>query len=263
MREIGSGNVLFEIDGHRADVVLDRPTKRNAMNQPLLRDLRAALEEVETADDVRVMTLSGAGPVFCAGMDLEMMRERGGDDGESLEMNLDDITEFIDGMDVVSVASIKRAAVAGAFELVLPMDFRIISREAKYGVIEVTLGIFPFGGATQRLPRLVGLSKAKEIVLSGELIDAQDAEDMGLVHEVVDDPEAIDERVRAYADDLAENAPLGMESARRLLNGALDMPLDEGLALESTMGERLIRTDDYTEGFTARIEGREPEFDGK
>ena len=263
MREIGNGNVLLGVEGHRADVVLNRPEKRNAMNQPLLRDLRTALEEVDAADDVRVMTLSGEGSVFCAGMDLEMMRARGGDEGESLDVGLDDITHFIEEMDVVSVASIKRGAIAGAFELVLPVDFRLISRDAKYGVIEVTLGIFPFGGATQRLPRLVGLSKAKEIVLTGDYIDPQEAKDIGLVHEVVDDPDEIDERARAYADDLAENAPLGMASARELLNSALDVPLDEGLAFESAMSERLTETDDYTEGFTARIEGREPEFEGK
>ena len=262
MREIGNGDVLLGVEGHRADVVLNRPEKRNAMNQPLLRDLRATLEEVDAADDVRVMTLSGEGSVFCAGMDLEMMRARG-EEGESLDVGLDDITHFIEEMDVVSVASIKRGAIAGAFELVLPVDFRFISRDAKYGVIEVTLGVFPFGGATQRLPRLVGLSKAKEIVLSGDFVDPREAEDIGLVHEVVDDPEAVDERAKAYADDLAENAPLGMESARGLLNSALDMPLQEGLALESAMGERLTETDDYTEGFTARIEGRKPEFEGK
>ena len=263
MREIGNGNVLLDVEGHRADVVLDRPEKRNAMNGALLRDLKSALEEVDTDDDVRVMTLSGNGPVFCAGMDLEMMRDRGGDEGDSLDVGLDDVTQFIEGMDVVSVASIKRGAIAGAFELVLPVDFRIISRDAKYGVIEVSLGIFPSGGATQRLPRLVGLSKAKEIVLSGEYVDPVEAADIGLVHEVVDDPNDVDERAKAYADELAENAPLGMESARELLNSALDMPLDEGLAFESAMGEQLTETDDYTEGFTARIEGREPEFEGE
>ena len=263
MREIGNGNVLLDVEGHRADVVLDRPEKRNAMNGALLRDLKSALEEVDTDDDVRVMTLSGNGPVFCAGMDLEMMRDRGGDEGDSLDVGLDDVTQFIEGMDVVSVASIKRGAIAGAFELVLPVDFRIISRDAKYGVIEVSLGIFPSGGATQRLPRLVGLSKAKEIVLSGEFIDPVEAADIGLVHEVVDDPDDVDERAKAYADELAENAPLGMESARELLNSALDMPLDEGLAFESAMGEQLTETNDYTEGFTARIEGREPEFEGE
>jgi enoyl-CoA hydratase/carnithine racemase len=263
MREIGNGNVLLDVEGHRADVVLDRPEKRNAMNGALLRDLKSALEEVDTDDDVRVMTLSGNGPVFCAGMDLEMMRDRGGDEGDSLDVGLDDVTQFIEGMDVVSVASIKRGAIAGAFELVLPVDFRIISRDAKYGVIEVSLGIFPSGGATQRLPRLVGLSKAKEIVLSGEYVDPVEAADIGLVHEVVNDPDDVDERAKAYADELAENAPLGMESARELLNSALDMPLDEGLAFESAMGEQLTETDDYTEGFTARIEGREPEFEGE
>ena len=263
MREIGNGNVLLDVEGHRADVVLDRPEKRNAMNGALLRDLKSALEEVDTDDDVRVMTLSGNGPVFCAGMDLEMMRDRGGGEGDSLDVGLDDVTQFIEGMDVVSVASIKRGAIAGAFELVLPVDFRIISRDAKYGVIEVSLGIFPSGGATQRLPRLVGLSKAKEIVLSGEYVDPVEAADIGLVHEVVNDPDDVDERAKAYADELAENAPLGMESARELLNSALDMPLDEGLAFESAMGEQLTETDDYTEGFTARIEGREPEFEGE
>jgi enoyl-CoA hydratase/carnithine racemase len=263
MREIGTGNVLLDVEGHRADVVLNRPEKRNAMNQALLGDLRAALEEVDGHDDVRVMTLSGKGPVFCAGMDLEMMRERGEEDGEELEVGLDDVTRYIDDMDVVSVASIKRGAIAGAFELVLPVDFRLISRDANYGVIEVTLGIFPSGGATQRLPRLVGLSKAKEIVLSGEYIDPEEAEEIGLVHEVVDDPDSIDERAKVYADGLAENAPLGMASARGLLNSALDVPLDEGLDHEAALGERLTETDDYTEGFTARIEGREPEFEGK
>ncbi|MFC5973520.1 enoyl-CoA hydratase/isomerase family protein [Halomarina salina] len=263
MREIGDGNVLLDVEGHRADVVLNRPEKRNAMNQALLRDLRQALEEVDATDGVRVMTLSGKGSVFCAGMDLEMMRERGEEDAEGLDVGLNDVTHYIEDMDVVSVASIKRGAIAGAFELVLPVDFRLISRDAKYGVIEVTLGIFPSGGATQRLPRLVGLSKAKEIVLSGEFVDPEEAREIGLVHEVVDDPEAIDERAREYADDLAENAPLGMAAARGLLNSALDVPLDEGLAHESAMGERLTETDDYTEGFTARIEGREPEFEGR
>ncbi|MFC7157594.1 enoyl-CoA hydratase/isomerase family protein [Halomarina halobia] len=263
MKEIGNGNVLLDVEGHRADVILNRPEKRNAMNESLLRDLRTALEKVDAADDVRVMTLQGKGSVFCAGMDLEMMRKLGRDDSETLDVGLDDITHFIDEMDVVSVASIKRGAIAGAFELVLPVDFRIISRDAKYGVIEVTLGVFPSGGATQRLPRLVGLSKAKEIVLSGDYIDPLDAKEIGLVHEIVDDPDETDERAMAYADDLAENAPLGMKSARELLNSALEMPLDEGLAFESAMGERLTETNDYTEGFTARIEGRDPEFEGK
>jgi enoyl-CoA hydratase/carnithine racemase len=263
MQSIGNGNVKVEIDGHRADVVLSRPEKRNAMNEALLSDLRAALEEVEENDDVRAMALLGEGSVLCAGMDLEMMRGRADEDASDLETGLDDVTEYIEEMSIPSVASIKGAAIAGAFELVLPVDFRIISSDASYGVVEVQLGVFPSGGATQRLPRLIGLSKAKEIVLSGELIDPEEAEQHGLVHEVVEDREDVDDRARERADALAENAPLGMERARKMLNSAFDMPLEEGLELESALGEQLIDTDDYEEGFTARLEGRDPEFEGE
>lgn len=263
MQEIGSGNVLLEIDGRRADVVLNRPAKRNAMNEALLADLREALETVEADDEVRAMALLGADPVFCAGMDLEMMRERGEQNDPELETGLDDVTQFVDDMTVPSVAGIKRAALAGAFELVLPVDFRIISAEASYGVVELDLGAFPSGGSTQRLPRLVGLSKAKELVLTGELIDPHEADECNLVHEVVDDPDDVDDRARAWADDLAEKAPLGMERARRMLNAAFDVPLDEGLALEGALGEQLVHTDDYTEGMTARLEDRAPEFEGR
>ena len=160
------------------------------------------------------------------------------------------------------IAAIEGAAVAGAFELVLPVDFRIIAEDASYGLLEVTLGVFPSGGGTQRLPRLVGLSKAKEIVLTGDLIDPQEAADCNLVHEVVA-PDEVAPTAREWADNLAENAPLGMEAARELLNTALDVPLEQGLELESARGARLVETDDYTEGFTARLEGREPEFEGK
>lgn len=263
MREIGSGNVKLDVENHRADVILNRPEKRNAMNEALLGDLLEALEEVEGDDDVRAMTLLGEGAVFCAGMDLEMMKERGEENDPALETSLDDVTHFIEDMSVPSVAGLKRAAVAGSFELVLPVDFRIISADAHYGLLEVTLGLFPSGGGTQRLPRLIGLSKAKEIVMTGDLIDPREAEEMGLVHEVVEDAEDVDERARDWADNLTENAPLGMERARGLLNSALDMPLEEGLQLESVLGEQLVGTHDYNEGFTARLEDREPEFEGR
>ena len=263
MREIGSGHVTLETVDSRAEVRLNRPEKRNAMNGPLLTDLKTALEEVEADDDVRALVLLGEGPVFCAGMDLEMMRDRGEGDSPEMETSLDDVTHFIDGMTVPSVAGIEGAAVAGAFELVLPVDFRVIDSDANYGLLEVNLGVFPSGGATQRLPRMVGLSKAKELVLTGELIDPEEAADCNLVHEVVEDPDDVGDRAREWADNLAGNAPLGMEHARELLNSALDTPLSEGLEQEAARGQELVDTDDYTEGFTARLEGREPEFKGK
>jgi enoyl-CoA hydratase/carnithine racemase len=262
MDSIGTGLVSLDVDGHRADVILDRPDKRNAMNEALLGDLRTALEEVEAAEDVHAMTLLGNGPVLSAGMDLEMMSGRA--DGETeLEHTLDDVTHYIDDMSIPSVAGIKGAAIAGAFELVLPVDFRVIEADAKYGVKEVKLGIFPSGGATQRLPRMIGLSKAKELVLTGEFIDPEEAKQVGLVHEVVEDAADVDDRARDWADNLASNAPLGVQRARGLLNSALDMPLEEGLQLEGVLGRELVDSHDYEEGFTAELEGREPEFEGR
>lgn len=263
MRQIGSGFVKLDIDGHRADVVLNRPDKRNALTEAVMSDLIEALETADAADGVRAVALLGEGPVLCAGMDLEMMHERGEAGRADLDPGIEDVTATIDELSVPSVAGIKGAAVAGGFELVLPMDFRVIDADAAYGVIEVRLGTFPSGGSTQRLPRLVGLSKAKEIVLTGDLLDPAEAERIGLVHELVEDAEDVDDHTRQLADGLAANAPLGMARARRMLNQALDVPLNAGLDLERELGKALVHTDDYSEGFTARLEDREPEFQGR
>jgi enoyl-CoA hydratase/3-hydroxyacyl-CoA dehydrogenase len=252
----------IETDGHRADVVIDRPDKRNAMNPQVIADLTTAFERVSGADGVRAVTLLGAGEVFCAGMDLNMMRERV-EDGSDLDRDaFPDLLDAVASCEQPVVAGIKRAGPAGAFELTLPCDMRVLGEDARYGVIEVQLGTFPHGGATQRLPRLVGLSKAKEIVLTGEFVDPEEAHDIGLVHEVCPDEE-VDARARALADDLCSNAPLGLRNAKRALDAAPEMPLDEGLALERSLGRELDDTADYREGFDARLEGRDPEFQGE
>lgn len=262
MESVGTGLAGIESDGPRADVYLSRPEKRNAMTEDLMRDLTAAFETVSADDDIRAVTLLGEGPVFCAGMDLHMMRERVEADSE---IDRDVFPGLLDAIETARqpvVAGIKTAAPAGAFELTLPCDFRVIGSDATYGVIEVKLGTFPHGGATQRLPRLVGLSKAKELVLTGEFIDPEEALDCGLVHEVCD-PDEVDERARAFADRLCENAPLGLRNAKRALNAALETPLQQGLEYERSLGRELDDTRDYREGFEARIQEREPEFRGE
>ncbi len=262
MESIGTGLASVETNGHRADVYLSRPVKRNAMTVDLMRDLTAAFEEVGDDDGIRAIALLGEGPVFCAGMDLDMMRDRARPD-ESVEWEwFSTLLETIEAVRQPVVAGIKGAAPAGAFELTLPCDIRILGSEASYGVLEVKLGTFPHGGGTQRLARLVGLSKAKEIVLTGEFVPPEEALHCGLVHEVVA-PEAVDERAKAFADDLCEKAPLGVERAKRLLNAAFDLPLEQGLALEESLGRGLDDTRDYREGIEARLEGREPDFEGK
>lgn len=262
MREIGSGLVRIEVEGRRADVILDRPAKRNAMNMAMIDDLTAAVREVDTDDDIWAATLLGDGPVFCAGMDLEMMEVGGRAEHRERAAAFRELLDAIDATTTPVVASIKRAAVAGAFELTLPADFRIIGQDAKYGVVEVKLGIFPSGGSTQRLPRLVGLAKAKELVLTGEYIDPAEAERCDLVTEVVA-PDAVDERAREIADELTKNAPLGIRQAMTALGHAFDVPLDDGLDIERYLANELYDTRDKEEGIAARREDREPEFEGR
>ncbi len=262
MESIGTGLAGIETDGHRGDVYLSRPDKRNAMTVDLMSDLTAAFEEVGTDEEIRAITLLGEGPVFCAGMDLEMMRDRARPE-ETVEWErFSELLETIETVGQPVVVGIKGAAPAGAFELTLPCDIRVLGSDAAYGVIEVKLGTFPHGGGTQRLARLVGLSKAKEIVLTGEFVPPEEALRCGLVHEVCD-PGGVDERAREFADDLCENAPLGMERAKRLLNAAFDVPLEQGLALEESLGRELDDTHDYREGIDARLEDRKPEFEGR
>jgi enoyl-CoA hydratase/carnithine racemase len=260
--EMDHGLARVETDGHRADVVLDRAHKRNAMSEQLMRDLTEAFRTVEDLEDVRSVVMLGEGPVLCAGMDLEMMRERA-DAPEEFDHGLfPDLLDTIADCPLPTVAAIHGAAPAGGFELSLPFDFRVIGSDAKYGVIEVQLGTFPHGGATQRLPRLVGMAKAKEFVLAGEFIDPEEAERHGLVNEVVE-PGAVKDRARELADDLATNAPLGMVRAKELLNAAPEMSVDEGLSFERALGREIYETHDYREGIQARLDGRDPEFENR
>ncbi len=260
MESIGTGLAGLETDGHRADIYLTRPEKRNAMTIELMRDAIAAFERVDADEEIRAIALLGEGPVFCAGMDLEMMRDRAEPDVDIEWEQFPKLLETIESVRQPVVAGIKRAAPAGAFELTLPCDLRVLGSDAAYGVIEVKLGTFPHGGGTQRLARLVGLSKAKEIVLTGEFIPPEEALNCGLVHEICE-PEAVDERARALADELCSNAPLGIERAKRLLNVAFDVPLEQGLALEDSLARELDDTRDYREGIEARIERRDPKFE--
>lgn len=260
--EIGAGNAMIERDGHRADLYLNRPEKRNAMNQDVIADLTEGFRIVDEDPEVRAVALLGKGPVFCAGMDLNMMYES--DQNQHIERgsNFRELLDTIDGTRTPVVAGIKGAAIAGGFELTLPADLRVLGEEAKYGVIEVELGLFPSGGTTQRLPRLVGLGKAKEMVLTAEYIDPREADRINLVTDVVPD-ETVDDRVRELADEITGKSPLGIRRAMEAFTHTFDVPMSDGLDVETYLSHDLYGTEDRKEGFKARLEDREPEFKGR
>lgn len=262
MQEIGSGTAVVAFEDQRADVWLNRPDKRNAINQDVIRDLTEAIDLVDDREDVHAMALLGKGPVFCAGMDLEMMFSADHDEHAEFHTKLRDLFDAIEAVSVPTVAGIKKAAVAGAFELALPADFRVLGADATYGLRETKLGIFPSGGSTQRLPRLIGLSRAKDLVMRSDFIDPEEAERIGLVHEVVE-PGTVDAEAQALADELATRAPLGMERAKECLDAAFDVSMEEGLDMEHERAVEIWDTHDRREGFGAALEDRDPEFRGE
>lgn len=257
-----NGHVRIDREGERADVVIDRPDKRNAMNEEVVDDLVTAIDRVDEDDDVRAITLLGEGTVFCAGFQLEMMHEKDATEQDTFQRKFGALLDRIDETTTPVVAGIKGAGIAGGFELTLPADLRVLGETAKYGVIEVDLGIFPHQGSTQRLPRLVGIGKAKEMVLTGEFVDPAEANQCNLVTEVVPD-EDVDDRARELADELTEKAPLGIQNALRAFQATFDAPLEEGLAIEHGLAMTNYASHDRTEGFEAQLEGREPEFEGR
>jgi enoyl-CoA hydratase/carnithine racemase len=257
-----NGHVRVEYDGQRADVIIDRPDKRNAMNESTVADLTQAMRRVDDEDDVRAVALLGEGSVFCAGFQLDMMHEKDVDEQDEFQRSFRTLLDTIDESTTPVVAGIKGAGIAGGFELTLPADLRVLGEETKYGIIEVNLGIFPHQGSTQRLPRIVGIGKAKELVLTGEYIDPEEADRCDLVTEVVPEGD-VDARARQLADDLTEKAPLGIQNALEAFQATFDVPLEDGLATEHRLAMQVYGSRDRTEGFEAQLEGRDPEFEGR
>jgi enoyl-CoA hydratase/carnithine racemase len=262
MESLDSDHVRIDTDGHRADVVITRGEKSNSLSHEAVVDLREAMESVDEAEDVRAATLAGEGGVLCAGFDLEMMHGNSVADHDDLHRDFRALLDTIDGMTTPTVAAVEGAAIAGGFELTLPCDFRVLGEGSKYGIIEVDLGIFPHQGSTQRLPRLVGLAKAKELVLTGEYIDPEEADRADLVTECVPDGE-VRPRAQELADELTGKAPLGVRNALRAFGHTFDVPLEEGLDYEHALAMEVYGTEDRKEGFEAQLEGRDPEFEGQ
>lgn len=262
MALLGNETVRIDRDGHRADVVIARSEKRNAMNEEVVADLMTAIERVDSDEDVRAITLLGEGSVFCAGFQLEMMHEKSVAEQDDFQREFATLLDTIDDTTTPVVAGIQGAGIAGGFELTLPADLRVLGENAKYGVIEVDLGIFPHQGSTQRLPRLVGIGKAKEMVLTGEFIDPEEADRCNLVTEVVPD-DAVNTRAKELADDLTEKAPIGIQNALRAFDTAFDVPLEDGLEMEHQLALHAYGSRDCKEGFKSQLEGREPEFQGR
>lgn len=246
-----------------ATVTLDRPDARNALNGQLRRELTELLAAIEDSA-VRVVVLTGSAEAkaFVAGADVSELRERNAI-GQREASKRPRVYEVVDDLRQPVIARINGHALGGGSELAQACDVRIAHERAKLGQPEINLGIIPGGGATQRLPRLVGEGQAMRLVLSGELIDAREAREIGLVDVVCADEDELDEETYGLAESMAEKSPVALEIGKKAVEAGSRMDLEAGIEYEAELFAMLFSTADKNEGIDAFFEDREPEWEGQ
>jgi enoyl-CoA hydratase len=244
-------------------IIVDRPDKMNALNAETIRDLYSAFMSLRDDSEIKTVILTGSGDkAFVAGADISELAKLDYTSGKDYVLEGQELTKLIENYRKPVIAAINGYALGGGAELAMACHIRIAAENAKMGQPEVKLGLIPGFGGTQRLARLVGKGKAMELVLSGKMIDAQEALAIGLVNRVV----AQSDLVRACEDlagEMIANAPLALEYSIRAINEGLDKTLPEGLLLEAELFGTACSSEDSDEGTKAFLEKRKANFQGK
>jgi enoyl-CoA hydratase len=256
-------NLLVEVEEGIALLKINRPKVLNALNRETLLELQQALKEVESREDVRVVIITGEGEKsFVAGADIAEMKDMTPTEALGFSRLGHTTLGMIENLKKPVIAAMNGYALGGGMEIALACDFIYASEGAKLGVPEVTLGIFPGFGGTQRLPRLIGRAKAKELIFTGEMIDAQTAYSMGIVNKVFPSGTLLEE-VKKTARRIAYNGPISVSMAKGSVNAGYELDQKEGEAIEITAWANCFGTVDQKEGMGAFLEKRKPEFRGE
>ena len=254
----------FEIEraNRKAVLTFTREDRLNALDSQTFRDLIAALDKLDVDDAVEIVILTGRGRAFVAGADIN----------EYIGITVTDYVIFqrlgrrmydrLEGFRKPTIAAVNGFALGGGFELVLACDLVVAAEHAKMGLPESKLGLLPGGGGTQRLTRLVGRNKAKELLMTGDFITGAEAERLGIVNRVVPAEKAL-EAAHQLADRILERAPLAVQMAKQLVNDGLDASLATAITQEMGMTATLYASDDAREGIGAFMEKRTPSFSGR
>jgi enoyl-CoA hydratase/carnithine racemase len=256
--------LLTEDRGAVRHLILNRPEKRNAMNGALIAELGAGIEAAAADDDVRVVVLRGEGPMFSSGMDVNDLHELS-EHPAGLRKGRRPLLAWwnlLEEMAKPTICEIHGAALGGAFELALACDFRTMAEDAVAGIMEARVGLLPDVGGCSRLPAVVGLGNAKELIMTGKAIDGREAHRIGFANRIApaDDLSATTE---ALANELLACAPRAVGLAKRVLDAAAKPALTATLELEVQAQEMLAQTEDFAEGTRAFLERRDPEFAGR
>lgn len=238
--------VIYTKRNHVAYITLNRPEVGNIINQQLAQEMEALCSGVNQDDDVYVVVLTGAGGgAFCSGSEAQI-----------------DVAAAVAGIDRPVIAAINGDALGAGLELALSCDIRLASDKAKFGLPQVSSGLIPMNGGTQRLPRLIGKGKALELILTAETIGVEEAFKLGLVSKVVPQ-EKLASEAETLAQNMASKAPISLRYVKEAVNKGMDLTLEQGLRLEGDLYFLLHTTADRTEGIKAFLEKRPPKFKGR
>jgi enoyl-CoA hydratase len=256
-------NVLYEKKGAIAYVTVNRPKVLNALDTPTWKDMRTAFEDAQNDVTVRGVILTGAGDkAFIAGADISELAHASTVDAERLSRFGQGVLDLIENLGKPVIAAVNGFALGGGCETAMACTIRIAVDTAKFGQPEVALGLIPGGGGTQRLPRLVGKGLALQLILSGEMISAQEAYRIGLVNEIVPAVDLVT-RAEAILRKIASNAPIAVRFALEAVNKGVETSQSEGLLLEASYFGLCAATEDKQEGTSAFLEKRAPQFHGR
>ena len=248
----------YEFENQIAMITINRPEVLNALNSGLVSELDSLIDRV-IEDRARALIIAGEGKNFAAGADIVEMMDL--NPAQARDFGFSPVYDRIEALTIPVFAAIRGFALGGGLELTLACDFRILSTDAKLGLPEIKLGIMPGAGGTQRLPKLIGLGRAREMIFFGNIIDAGTALTWGLCERVVDgDPV---EEALSMARKIVEKSPCAVQAAKKSINYGIDRDLASGIAYEAVVWGDLFSASDQKEGMKAFHEKRKPQFTGK
>lgn len=256
-------NIIFEKEGAVGLLKINRPKSLNALNPATVKEISACLDEIQQDGSIRCLIVTGEGDrAFVAGADISAMVTMTATEGHAFSALGLGVMRRLETLPIPVIAAVNGFALGGGTELALACDLIIAADKAKFGQPEINLGIIPGFGGTQRLARRIGLPRARELIYSGDMIDAETAFRMGLANKVVPLAELLNE-AKALAQKLASKPPIAIHQAKVAINAGIDMDLDNGSRFENEAFALTFATEDKVEGMTAFLEKRTAQFKGK
>jgi enoyl-CoA hydratase len=260
---MGYENILFQVDEGIATITFHRPKALNALNQALLAEFSQALDAIAAEEDIRVLILTGAGEKsFVAGADITELATFTPLQAKIFSRAGHSVIAKLQELPIAVIAAVNGFALGGGSEIALACDFIYAAENARFGLPEITLGLIPGFGGTQRLPRLIGANRAKELIFTGKMISANEAAQIGLVNKVLA-PGALMEEVLKTARDIAAKGRVALRAVKQAVNRGLDTDLATGCSLETDAFALTLASPDAREGTAAFLEKRKPLFTGK